>query len=419
MNDPYERVKQGWTMARIGLVILGCVIALATAIIAPMMFETLEASKVMVVQSPWTGELSCYTDAGPKYQGMGTYTKYPRRGIYTFDKHDVGPDGKVVLDTGKAIQFNDGGNGTLYGSINWEMPLDCKQIIAIHKAFGSQDGIEAQGVSKMINSAVYLSGPMMSSTESAAEKRGMLVDLINDQAQKGVYQTVTRQADLPDPITGEKRSVIVVEVVRDDKGLPKRQQGSILEQYGIHLQPMSIERLSYSSTVDKQIAARQEATQSVQLSQAAARKAQQDTITAEENGKAAAARAKWEQETIKAKLVTEAQQKLEVATLAAKEAEAYKREQVLRGEGDAERRRLVMSADGALDKKLEAYVQVQSIWAQNFGAFKGSLVPQVQMGGVAGQNGTASVQDLLTLVGAKAAKDLALDLTNGAAAARK
>jgi regulator of protease activity HflC (stomatin/prohibitin superfamily) len=181
---------------------------------------------------------------------------------------------------------------------------------------------------------------------------------------------------------------------------------------------MSFEDIDYSTEVTAQLSARQNAIQQVRLAQENARKAQQDAITAEELGKANAAKAKWEQETIKAKLVTEAQQKLEVATLAAKEAEQYKREQILRGEGDGERRRLVLAADGALDAKLEAYKAVMAGWSTAFGQFKGQLVPQVTMGaGSAGANGMTGAQGLVEMLSAKTARDLALDLSNAGAAA--
>lgn len=394
-----------WSAGRQLLVGLSAILLLVLGLASTSLIENLESNKVMVIQGV-TGDLSCYTEPGPKWQLMGTVTKYPRRGTYAFDKHDKDND------TGKKLQFNDGGKGKLYASVNWEMPLDCKQILAIHRTFNSEEGVQSQGIAKMINSAVYLSGPTMSSTESSAERRGELVELINDQAQHGTYQTISHQVERPDPITGEKRMQTVVEIVRDKAGLPKRQQGSILEQYGIRLQPMAIEKLDYDDIVEKQIAERQKATQQVQLAQANARKAQQDTITAEEAGKAAAAKAKWEQEVIKAKLVTEAEQKLRVAELAAQEAIQYKKEQILRGEGDAERRRLVLAADGALDAKLQAYVQVQSIWAQNFGAFKGQLVPSVTMGGQGGANAVSGASALMEMLSVKTAKDLALDLRN-------
>lgn len=418
-----------WTLPRAGAVLLAVVSVIALAIITPKLVEILDANRIMVIQT-MGGDLECYTEPGPKFQALGHVTTYPRRGTVEFnDRPQVDPNG-VIKDagTGKPLQFNDGGKGTLYGSVNWEMPLDCKQIVEIHRDFGSEEGINSKAVARMVNSAIYLSGPMMSSTESAAEKRGTLVELINDQAQFGVYQTQTRTVDDTDaPIvlddkgkvvtTAEKRTKNVVEIVRNPNGTPKRQQGSILEQYGIRLQPMSFEDIAYSAEVEDQLKARQNAIQQVRLSQENARRAQQDAVTAEENGKATAAKARWEQETIKAKEVTLAGQKLEVATLAAREAEQFKREQILRGEGEAERRRLVLAADGALDAKLATYKEVMGMWSTAFGNFKGQLVPQVTMGSSSGGNGMTGTQGLIEMLSAKTARDLALDLSNTGSAA--
>lgn len=399
---------------QIGIAIAAILLLIASYVGITSGAETLDAKNVMVIQHIW-GDLSCHTDPGPKYQGMGAVTTYPRRGTYAFDHHVVNSAGVVTEDNGKQLQFNDGGTATLYGTVNWEMPLDCKQIIAIHRTFNSQAGVEAQGVARMVNLAIQLSGSTMTSIESFAERKGELIEIINDQAQNGAYQMITKQVERQDVVTGEKKLVTAAEIVRDrTTARPVRQQASILDQFGIHLQPMSIEKLVYSKIVNEQIKARQEATTAVQVSQAQALKAVQAAVTAEKEGQATAAKAKWEQETIKAKVVTEAQQRLEIATLDAKAAEQYKREQILRGEGDAERRRLVMFADGALDKKLETYASVMSAWAQNFGLFKGQLVPQVAMGGSVGSGGNAvaNVNALIEMLSAKTARDLALDLSN-------
>lgn len=396
--------------------LIGLVVGLATTLLLILstgsLIENLEANKVMIIQS-LSGDLHCHIEPGPKAQLLGNVTKYPRRGTYSFNEHTE------KTNTGKPLQFNDGGKATLYGSVNWEMPADCKQILRIHRDYGSTTGVEDQAIARMVNSAVYLSGPMMSSTESAAEKRGMLVDLINDQAQHGVYQTVTRLVEQADSATGEKRYMNAVEIVKDAAGHPRRQQGSILETYGLKLQPMSIESLVYSKEVEAQIGQRQNAIQQVRLAQENARKAQQDAITAEENGKAKAAEAKWTQEAIKAKMVTEAESRRDVAKLDAEAAANYKKQQILIGEGDAERRRLVLNADGALDAKLEAYKKVMADWAGAFGQFKGTMVPQINMGGgAAGSNATAmnGTHDLINMLSAKTARDLALDLSNAGTA---
>jgi hypothetical protein len=387
---------------RLGSLVAAGIAVLAAIVATPQLVENQDAGELMVIQS-LSGELNCYSEPGPQWQGLGKVTTYPRRASYDF----------LAKDAGKKLRFNDGGHADLYGSVNWQMPTDCKSVLAIHREFQGPEGVSNKAVAQMVDTAIYLSGPLMSSTESSGERRSELVQLINDQAQNGPYQMRARTVETVDPVTKEVKTSTVSEIARDAAGLPLRQQGSILAQFGIKLLPLSIKELPYSSVVEAQIAQRQAATTQVQIAQAQARKAVQDAITAEENGKAAAAKAKWEQETVKAKEVTLAQQKLEVAALAAKEAEQFKREQILRGEGEAERRKLVMSADGALDAKLATYERVQANWATAFSKFPGGLVPQVQIG--AGQSSTSAgnAQTLVDLLTAKTARDLQLDASPG------
>lgn len=55
---------------------------------------------------------------------------------------------------------------------------------------------------------------------------------------------------------------------------------------------------------------------------------------------------------------------------------------------------------------------VMTVWAQQFGAFKGQLTPQVVMGGTAGGgNALSTTHSLIDLLSAKTAKDLAVDLS--------
>jgi hypothetical protein len=402
-----------WTIRRITWLAVAVLMLPLSMYLTFSLVENLGASQIMVVQSP-TGNLSVYTDPGPQFQGFGTVTKYPRRDTYEFNT-----DGKV--DNCKQIRFNDGGHAKLCGSVSWEMPLEPESILKIHKAFGSTAGIETAAVSKMIDSAVYLAGPLMSSTESSGERRADLVQYINDQAEKGVYVTHVITKDVVDPLSGQKRETLSTEIMRDAAGLPKRQQSSLLADFNINLLPISISELKYDKIVEDQIAQRQKATTEVQIAQANARKAEQDAITTEAKGRATAAEARWKQETIKAQAVTEGQQKLEVATLGAKEAEQYKREQILRGEGDSQRKQLVMNADGALDQKLEAYKEVNAKYAAAIAtAQPGAWTPVTQMGG-SGGTGATNASTLIDLFTAKAARDLGIDMaiTGKAATAAK
>lgn len=393
------------SMSIVGLIV-GAILLVVVAVSAGSLVEGLDANEIMVIQDPIDGELHVYTEPGIYPQMFGKITKYPRRSIYQFDS-----SGDSAAP--KKLRFNDGGHADLSGSVSWEMPLATDAVIKIHRTFGNTAGVETQAVAKMIDAAVYLSGPLMSSTESSGERRAELVQYIDDQAEKGVYVTRIVESRTVDPLTNETRTMLRTEIVKDDAGQPKRQQGSMLADFMILLMPMSIKSLDYDDIVEKQIKTRQDAITQVQIAQANARRAEQDAITVAKQGEAEAAKAKWEQEVIKAKAVTEAQQKFEVAKLAAQEAEQWKQEQILRGEGEGERKRLVMAANGALDQKLEAYVEIQRAYAKAISDYKGNWVPGVVMAGTSGNSNQSGngAQALIDMLSAKTARDLNIDLT--------
>lgn len=391
-------------------VVFGGLTAIAVAVgtlFAFQMWENVDADEILVVQSPFDGTLTWYVDPGIKYQGFGKTTFYKKRSIYDFDDRGGDP---TKCTKGITVRFNDGGHGVMCGSVQYELPLEEKLLTALHVRFGSQPTIQRQLVETVTSKAVYFSGPLMSSRESYAEKRNDLIRYVEDQIQNGVYQTSQKDIRVKDLITGQEKSLTAVEIVKDPKtGHPLRQEEGVLTQFGIKAFNFAVNRIPYDLDVEKQIKQQQEITMSVQTSIANAKQAEQDAITVAERGKADAATAKWKQETIKAKEVTEAEQRKQVAELDVQTAAARKKENILLGEGEGERKRLVMQADGALEKKLAAYIEVQKVWSGAIKDYKGNWVPGVVMG-TAGhtQSGAQAMVDILTV---KTAKDLALDMS--------
>lgn len=94
-------------------------------------------------------------------------------------------------------------------------------------------------------------------------------------------------------------------------------------------------------------------------------------------------------------------------------AELRKKATILEGEGEAEKRRLVMSADGALDPKLRTWLESQKVWADVFKNYGGQLVPNVVMGNGSGNSGNAgqTATQLVELLTVKTARDLGLDMS--------
>jgi len=377
--------------------ILGLVVLFALVSIV----ETLDATEIMVIQDPWDGDLHWHTTPGIKAQWFGRVTKYHRRSQYWFSEDKGG----VPVH----IRFFDGGNAEISGSIAWEMPLDEKTLTKLHTKYGNQSSADDQLLRTIVDKAVYFTGPTMSSKESYSDRRNDLIGLIQDQVNHGVYQTQSVQKREKDEITGLEKIHNAATIMIDKDGNPKRQEVSPLEEFGIRAFNLSIKSVAYDATVEKQIQQQQALTMEVQTAMVTAKKAEQAVITVEKEGQANAAQAKWLQEVIKAKEVTAAQQRLEVARLDAESAAQEKRKQILLGEGEAERRKLVMSADGALEIKVNAWLESQKVWATAIGAYKGKLVPDVTMG-TASANGASTMQSMMELLSVKAARDLSIDM---------
>ena len=68
-----------------------------------------------------------------------------------------------------------------------------------------------------------------------------------------------------------------------------------------------------------------------------------------------------------------------------------------------------MQADGALEKKLQTYLEVSKLYADAIKGYGGNWVPNVVMGGGAGTAGSGA-QQLVDLLTAKTAKELGLDI---------
>ncbi len=380
---------------KIGTIVVAALMGLT---LSYQVFENVDADEILVVQHPTNGTLTFYTDPGIKWQGFGKVTFYKKL-------------------TGRALEakvmFNDNGTGTMFGEYQVEMPLDAEHLRMLHTKYGSQVAIEHSLVQSTINKVVYMTGPLMSSKESSAERKTDLIRYVIDQIDNGVYRTIQKTITVDDVMSKEKRTVTIAEIAMKD-GKPERQESAVLSQFGIRVTNFAPRDLDYDERVKKQIADQQAITMQVQTARAKALEAEQQRITAEADGKAAVMKSQYEKEQEKIKEVVMAQQRLEVAKLDALAAEQTKRKEILLGEGESARKRLVMTADGALEKKLAALVEINGYYAEAIKEHQGPWVPSVVMGSsqTAGANipGGTSMQ-LIELLMAKTARDLAIDMT--------
>ncbi len=416
--------SNGWTPRRVFIGVIAVIAVIVPLLLLGNIVETLGAGEVMVIQSPVQGTLTFYTSPGLKWQWFGTVTKYQRRSQFWFSsKTDQGKAGDESLK----IRFNDGAGANISGSIAWEMPVDDTHLTLLHTKYGSHAGVEQQLVRVVMEKSIYMTGPFMSSTESFAERRNELLTLIEEQAVNGIYATETHTVTVQDELTKTSKTKNVVRLKKNAEGQQLFADESPLKEYGVRVSNLSINTVKYEPIVEKQIAAQQEQLGAIQVAIAEARQSEQKAITAEQTGRANYQTAKWAQEQISAKEIalaeqikkvaeTRAEQQKQVAKLAQEAAEYTKQEQILLGQGESERRRLVLAADNALDAKLIAYVKVAEAGFKALSEYKGNWSPVVTMGTTGSGEGTVTTgatgaTDLIQMLLAKTAKDLALDMT--------
>jgi len=373
---------------------------------------TVAADEIVVKQNFFDGKLQVWSSPGVHWQNFGRLTIYKRSAQYSFDITPADPNVKdsKPLDETIQVRFNDGGHGNVGGSLRFDLPTDELKMVKLHSTYHSMEAINRDLIRPVVNKSVFMTGPLMSSRESYAEKRADLISHISDQILHGVYRTERHTSKVVDIISGQEKNVDMVQPKIGATGT-EREEVSPIETFGINAYNIAINRINYDPAIEKQIEQQQQATMAVQQAMVDARKAEQAAITTAKQGEAEAAKAKWAQEVIKATEITKAQQDKDVATLQATKnkevaaltldtAKLEAQTTMTNAKADSDARKLAITADNALEKRLDAYVTVQKAWAAAYGAQR--QTPDISLGG--GNGGTS--QSLIEMMTAKTAREL-------------
>ena len=345
--------------------------------------EDVKNEQIVVNQYPFTGRMAYWTEPGFQWQWFGKKTEYYKTQQFWFGGKDV--EGNSHGTPIKVI-FNDASVGYIYGSLRVVLPTDIEHLKLIQTAYNGMDRLMNDLVAQNVVKVIYASGPLMSAFESYAEKKNDMVFYITDQLTYGVYKTAIHEEDVIDSFTGETKKVKVASLVADENA-PNgyvRSERSPFTSYGVVIDQVSITEITYDEKVNQQIQTQQQANMSIQTKKAEALAAQQDAIKAEAEGKAAAAKAKWEQERIKATEVTKAEQEREVARLAAEKAEFDKKRIIAEGEAEAAANRAKVAAGLTPQERAEWEYKTKVGVAE---AFSKVELPKIIWGG--GANGSS------------------------------
>ncbi|HWA34468.1 MAG TPA: hypothetical protein VG737_10085 [Cyclobacteriaceae bacterium] len=314
------------------------------------------------------------------------------------------------------IRFSDATTANVKGITQFILPSDEKEMILIHNTHRTPQSLVVKRLAPYTKECLQSSAQLMSSEKHYGGGRAQMAQDFMDQLKEGVYLLTTEENIVFDSLEQEKKRVYQTEIQFDKKtSLPRRKLSSIKE-YGITVADAAITDVDYEDKVDQKLIKIIDAVTKSSISKQELMTAQQQTLTAKAKGEQALVEIEYQQKQEQTRQVVEAETKVKVA-------EQDKLQQKIAYEGSileakkikemadaqAYARSKIMQADGALEMKLKAQVEVQKVWADAFSKYTGAIVPTIQTGGGSTQNGALNFMDLMT---AKTARDFALDLKN-------
>lgn len=394
-----------------------------TAILWGSLTETVERGTYDIIQYPFTGTNEAKMDPGMYPQLFGSIEPWNVSETFYFTSDS---DEGANSDESIEVRFNDGSVSFISGTLRIDMPrseVHAVELMTVH-GYKSYNDLEHRLVLPVVRKSLRASANLMNARESYATRRTDFIAMTWDQIENGVYLLVDAEKIIEDPEDATKTITKVIKVIKEDKDGNIVREHNPLEGKGLILANFEVKKFNYDTKVLAQISKQQENLMAIETARAEAERAQQDAITKEAKGKAAVMEVKYAQLQVKEKATiiadqdkvvaeTHALKKLEVAKLEKKAAAELKQKLILEGQGEAEKKKLIMGADGALKQKLAAAVQMNK---DNAAALAKRAVPTNYWAASGGSgNGAGSYDDemvrQLRLMNLNTVKSLNLDMT--------
>lgn len=334
-----------------------------TLILWTWIIENNDAQTIKIKQA-LDGTMTVWTTPGLRGQFFGTITAYDKSGIVWFSAR---PEEGKTRDESIPVRYNDGGTANISGTIRYKLPYEGpdaqKRMLALHKAYRSERNFLDRAIKRQLIEAVQLTAGMMNSQETYTTQKSRFSMLTHDQLQGGVYE-VKQVTDTTTSATGERKILLVNQIVTNADGTPKRKRNPLTE-LGVEIIQVVIYDPVYEPTIQRQIGARFKSKMQaiVAMSEARLRKAEQKT--AEAAGEKNVEQQRYDQLVVNIKEETEAESEKQVQVLLAqrdaevaeidKQAKGWGgKAEKEKGRGDATAKRLLQEADSNLEIKLTA-----------------------------------------------------------------
>ena len=291
-----------------------------------------DSTEVVVKQSLF-GKMSCVDGQGFYLKNFSkTYTFQKATSFYFNSSNEKvkgkGWEGGDDDEDDIEVTLQRNSKAWISGYLMFELPSDCNQLIKLRNKHHDDFMVKHDLVRNAVMSGILKTAPMFTAEAAKVTNLAELQALAYDQITKGEYLTVTRTEK--EEVSGEERDSTgkvlkkaeyaeykVTSLKTDSNGHRIIVSPSTLNEFGVKITQFQIRGVRLDSVSQNQLdVVKKRETQRV-ANITEAETAKQAAITNEANGRANAAKAKWEAEAVKARVIVQMEQAKDSATLVA------------------------------------------------------------------------------------------------------
>lgn len=277
-------------------------------------WEYIDAGTYKICQK-LSGKLIVIDKPGWSYTGLiSNSTTYNVAGIYQFSDIDEDEGGQSI-----GVIFRDGTKGHINGNVQYMLPTDNQQRLALHTIYGrSHEQVINNLIIKSTSEVVKATSPFFKGEGAYSYDKANFIKMVEDQLEKGLFTQVKETIITKDEL-GKDATEVLVYTKKDEDGNEVISKESKFSKFGVRLLGLSIEDIKLDDKAMEFIEKRKEVALEALVAQQSMETAKQAAETAKAKAREMVEVQRGREEVEKMKAVTAAEKEKEVAKLEAEQ----------------------------------------------------------------------------------------------------
>ena len=309
-------------------------------------------------------------EPGFYYSGFfATVTPYPDVITVQYGTVDDRGEDVTFFAVPHGVRFNGGDNARIGHTVKWDLPDDEPNMLGIHRHYRSHKRLASTTLSQYQKETAGYATQMLDSETHYSGGQSQLKEFFQDQLRNGQILLDKETKTVEDTASGKTETIIVVEPRVNDAGEVLRTPSDI-QKYEITPSFVSIDHIKYDELIENKLKAKIESATIKSISEQKLITAQQEALTAIEQGKKAIEEVKAKKEAEKLEAVIMAQQQKEVAEQEAMRAKYIADKIAEEGRAQAAANKALVAAGLTPEQKMKMEIEIADKVSANLSKVK-------------------------------------------------